>query len=491
MADSRVLIQGQEPASIPEWHDVEWGVTRASLMTAGDRRMEASTYLSDGYGRRVAIESRSAGWTPIGAVAEVWQPSRLKGIVVPQEHGTPFLAAGQVFEAQPSARKFLAFDKTPDAEARFVQHGTVLLSCSGTVGRVTVAHHPHDGNLITHDLLRVDPTDERRRGWLYAFMRTPVFRSMATSSHYGHMIKHLEPEHVNALPILDIEERLLDEFALSFDAIVQSRDEAGSLVDGAFALYAGALNAELPAPGNAVTFTQSARTVLRGKRKRLDASHYTPTVRAIVEAMQRSAKFVEYLPDVTENVWWPGRFKRAFGPNGTPYVSADELFDLNPPITKRIYAGLVKNAEDYFVEPGWLLMARSGQVYGLNGRVLMTSERHREFFVSEDIIRIIPDLERITPGYLHAVLGHPTLGRPLVLSHAYGTSIPHLEPGDLGGLPIPRFDIDVEHAIGERMERAAELRSDADKLEDAMADRASELIEAFLHAELCTISRDD
>lgn len=482
MADSRLLTE--EIGQALDDRDIDWGVTKASTLLTGDRRMEASSYLSDGYGRRIAIESRPTGWLPIGDISRVWQPSRLKGIVVSPEHGTPFLAAGQVFEAQPSARKFLALDRTPDAENRFVRHGTILLSCSGTVGRATVAHHPHDHHIVTHDLLRIDPTDARLRGWIYAYMRTPAFRSMATSSHYGHVIKHLEPEHVDALPILSIEDRLVDEFATGFNEVLASRDEAGRLVDEAFALYERALGPTLPPTVNPCTFTLPAHELLRSNRHRLDASHYTPTIRCIFSAMHASAMSVDRLPDVTERVWWPSRFKRTFGPNGTPYVSADELFDLNPPITKRIYAGLVHDAEDYCVEPGWLLMARSGQIYGLNGRVLMTSERHREFFVSEDIIRIIPDLTRIAAGYLQAVLGHPTLGRPLVLSHAYGTSIPHLEPADLAMLPVPRFEKATESAISERMETAASLRSRADQTEDTMTQRATKLVEAFVRVEL-------
>lgn len=482
MADPRFLSEAASEAL--GRYDIDWGLAKVSALRAGDRRMEASSYLSDGYGRRIAIQSRPTGWLPIGDVASVWQPSRLKGIIVPPEHGTPFLSAGQVFEAQPSARKFLALDKTPDAESRFVRHGTVLLSCSGTVGNVTVAHHPHDGHLVTHDLLRIDPTELRFRGWIYAYMRTAAFRSMATSAHYGHMIKHLEPEHVNALPIIDLEERLIDEFAGAFDEILGSRDQAGELVEEAYSLYERALAPGLSSSTDASTFSVPARTVFDSSRRRLDATHYSPTVRSIVSAMTASANVVERLPDVTERIWWPGRFKRAFGRTGTPYVSAEALFDLNPPIAKRIYASLVKNAADYYVEPGWLLMARSGQTYGLNGRVLMTSERHKEFFVSEDMIRIIPDTNRISAGYLHATLGHPTLGRPLVLSHAYGTSIPHLEPGDLAMLPIPRFDEKVEKSIGELMESAASLRSRAGQLEDVITDRAANIIEAFLHAEL-------
>ncbi|HYL11570.1 MAG TPA: hypothetical protein VEV41_00945 [Terriglobales bacterium] len=46
----------------------------------------------------------------------------------------------------------------------------------------------------------------------------------------------------------------------------------------------------------------------------------------------------EPLNDVAERIWWLTRFKRVFGEDGMPYMSADDLFSLNPTITKRVLA---------------------------------------------------------------------------------------------------------------------------------------------------------
>ncbi|QLL06665.1 hypothetical protein [Mycobacterium vicinigordonae] len=458
----------------------EWGTVRASSLFKAERRLEASSYLSDGYGKRIAIESRSSGWKPLDDMAKVWQPSRLKGVVVDPSVGKPFFAAGQVFEAQPVARKYLAIEKTPDAAARFVPRGVILLSCSGSVGRTTIAYRLHEGHLITHDLLRIEPRNQNWLGWIYAFMRTPTFRSMATSAHYGHMIKHLEPEHVQRLPCVEVDRKTLVDFNNSFQDVLASRDKAAELTDAAHEAYASALGTDSTPIPMEPTFTTYAHELLKGRR-RLDAYHHNTAVREVVSLMQRSSKHIDTLQTVTTGVWWPNRFRRVFGPNGTPYVSAGELFDVNAPITKNIYAGQVANAQDYFVEANWILMARSGQIYGLNGRVILTSDRHTRFFVSEDIIRIVPDRKIIRPGYLEAVLSHPTLGRPVILSYAYGTSIPHLEPGDIWDLPIPRLKAKLESEIAAKIEEAASLRAHADDVEDAMENRAEQIITEYLH----------
>ena len=111
--------------------------------------MEAENYLSSGYGLRLAIQERAMGWQPFRNYARVWQPSRLKGIQVGPDFGTPFLAATQVFDIRPVPRKWLSIERTHEASDRFVTPGTIVVTCSGAVGRATLAHAPHDKVLIS------------------------------------------------------------------------------------------------------------------------------------------------------------------------------------------------------------------------------------------------------------------------------------------------------------------------------------------------------
>lgn len=89
----------------------------------------------------------------------------------------------------------------PAVESRYLSPDWLMLSCSGEVGRVTAVYDEHLDKVITHDLLRVVPRDPLDYGWLYAYMKTPTFFAIARSAQYGHMIKHLEPEHVLAMPV--------------------------------------------------------------------------------------------------------------------------------------------------------------------------------------------------------------------------------------------------------------------------------------------------
>lgn len=425
------------------------------------------------------MEARKAGWSKLSGVARIWQPSRLKGIQVSREIGTPFLAATQIFDLRPSPRKFLSLARTADAENRFVAPGMILVTCSGSIGRSTLPYRPHEGVLVSHDLLRVEPHDRSRWGWLYAILRSPKCRAIMTAAQYGHVIKHLEVSHLETLPIPDISDEIAAHFNADADQILRKRNSAWDLMLEAEAIFDGQLGA-VAIKDNEAGFSVRASSLFRDRR-RLEANFYHPQAAAILKRFENVKFHTETLNDVAERIWWLTRFKRVFGEEGTPYMSADELFSLNPTIAKRVLSEQAANAEAYSVKAGWILMACSGQTYGLNGAVSLLDKRHESYFFSHDIVRIIPKTDRIRAGYLYATLGHPRFGRPLVIRHAYGTSIPHLDPSDVASIPIVRFDKLIEDEIGDQMETAVRLRAEADDIENAMAEEADRLIDVFLH----------
>ena len=67
-----------------------------------------------------------------------------------------------------------------------------------------------------------------------------------------------------------------------------------------------------------------------------------------------------------------------------------------------------------------------------------------------------------------------------MIRHADGTSIPHLEPDDVALVAVPRLELGVESEIATLVECAAQLRSEADLLEDAITERAGVILHTFV-----------
>jgi len=164
-------------------------------------------------------------------------------------------------------------------------------------------------------------------------------------------------------------------------------------------------------------------------------------------------------------------------------MSADELFTVSPQGLKKILVGGDESYAQYLVNPGWIVMACSGQVYGTNGQATLVTERHKNMFFSHDLIRIIPKDGAVRAGYMLTALTHRTHGRPLLIREAYGTSIPHLDPGDVANFPVVRLDSAIEERIADAAEESAIARFEADACEVELSKEAGKLIDCFISGE--------
>lgn len=434
-----------------------------TTILGGDMRLEASTYLRSGYGF-VRLARHATGTVELGDLADIWQPSRLTGYTVAEGKGLPFFTAGQVFEDFPRVRKWLAKPFIPQADERYADTDWLLLSCSGVVGRVTAVYPHHLGKIITHDLLRVVPKDAAEYGWLYAYMKTDFFQQIAQAAQYGHMIKHIEVAHAAAFPVIMPDKRVRRAIGdIAVDA-VGKRSHAWELRDKAFVALEKALGARGGVMPSASTRSIVRLSSIMRSRLRLDADYYEGSVTDAEKLV--SDHSTSTLGDVTLFASDLGRFARVYGDGGMPYVGASELFDVNAKPTKHIYAKLVREWKKYLLHKGTIIMACSGQKYGVIGRCLMLTENHEGLFGSHDLIRIVPDASKMRSGYLLTFLNDPLIGRPCVVRNAYGTSVPHLDPGDVRKIRIPRLGEDVENAIADLMDQSVTLSAEADRLEN-------------------------
>jgi len=469
---ARLVAPPPAPEREWQWHSLKSACIKASTLFSGDRRMEAETYLTDGYSVRLAMEAKT-GWVRFSEIADASAPPRIKQILVSPEYGVPYLNTSQVFDVRPKPRKWLSMEKTVKGEARLVKAGTILVMASATVGRAIVATKAHENNVISHHFMRINPRDPELAGWIYAYLRSPQASAMMTSSQYASVIRHIEPHHLGMLPIPSVSPEIAQAFAAKVADIVTLRNDAAEKTHVAEAKFSKAVGPIVPR-GRQEGFSMSMLG-LNGRRRRLEAAYHAPAVQSIVSAFKKSQR----LEELSNGVWWGNRFKRSYGDGGVPYLSADDVFTTNPHEIKNILVDHNDGHEKLFVKQGWLVMACSGQIYGMNGSTMIATQWHENAVFSHDMIRIVPNGEA-RPGFLLTALTHPVLGRPLLIREAYGTSIPHLDPDDVASFPVVRLSKKQEDEIADLSEDAAERQARAEVLERELAEEAGEIISEFL-----------
>lgn len=108
------------------------------------------------------------------------------------------------------------------------------------------------------------------------------------------------------------------------------------------------------------------------------------------------------------------------------------------------------------IEPRMTLISCSGTI----GRMVYARPDMDGIWSNQDILKVVPDQEKVPSGYLYAFLSSK-FGVPLVTSGTYGAIIPHIEPQHIADLPVPRLGDGVEHRVHELVEQAAFLRAEA------------------------------
>lgn len=477
---ARLVAPPPIPDKTWQWHVLKSATIPASVLFLGDRRMEAETYLSSGYGLRISIESKPAGWKRLGDLARSWQPSRLKGIRVSPDFGTPFLAATQVYDVRPIPRKWLSLDRTDDATNRFVHPGMILVTCSGSVGRPTLAYSAHENTLISHDLLRVEANDKRNWGWIYAYLHAPQTRAMTKGAQYGHIIKHLETSHLDALPVPTVDDETAANFTRRVGRILDFRSESFRLTLEAESRFEKAVGPVSVKDWGESGFSVKASKAFLSGRKRLDASVHNPGVAAIKRHLAKHGKGFTSFAEAGYDIWVPGRYKRIPAEDGVVYRDSADLLEVSPDLAKRFADCRFGDEFKGRVKSGWILIPCSGQVYGIIGTATLATDALEDQVVSNHVVRAAPKKGSVPVGYVLTVLAHPVFGRSIVKALAFGSSVPELAPDDLAALDLVRLDPREEFAIAELAEASAKARAAADVLEREISADAGAIVDRFI-----------
>ncbi len=143
---------------------------------------------------------------------------------------------------------------------------------------------------------------------------------------------------------------------------------------------------------------------------------------------------------------------------GVPFLGTSSMLqaDLNnlPLLSKK--DAYSKKLAHLRLSVGTTLISCSGTI----GRMVYVRPDMEGMWTSQHIMKVVPDPEKIPPGYLYAFLSSK-FGVPIVTSGTYGAIIQHIEPQHIAALPVPRLGKDVECEVHRLVEQSAKLRTGA------------------------------
>jgi len=171
-----------------------FGISSEMIAGSDGLRLDASYYNRDVIEAIEALERSDMDVRRLGSLTErVFMPNRFARNYVDPEHGVPFLHGRHIVHFRPDDLKYLSRTTHKNMETLLVREGWILVTRSGTVGRVAVVTSQWDGWAATEDLLRVvlKPNTSFPVGFLLAFLGSPLGRVQLTKRPYGAVIDHL------------------------------------------------------------------------------------------------------------------------------------------------------------------------------------------------------------------------------------------------------------------------------------------------------------
>ncbi len=132
-------------------------------------------------------------------------PGRFKRIYVEEGSGVTFFGGKQLFELDPSNKKYLSTSKHAGRIQDLKIHtNTTLISRSGTIGKVTITPEHWDNWIPNEHIIRVVPAHNKIAGYLNAWLSSNYAYPLITRHTYGAVVDEISDKQVSeiAIPIL-------------------------------------------------------------------------------------------------------------------------------------------------------------------------------------------------------------------------------------------------------------------------------------------------
>lgn len=437
-----------------------------------EAKIEKDKILNSRYGYAFA-------WSKNGFIQECFYGGRAKRNYVSKntEGAVGFLGSAEMLNVYPKAIKFLS-SNVINIEPFKVKQGTILISRSGTIGKVTFVNKTLAKNLISEHAIRI--IAKEFAGYLFAFLQTETGQILVKSNTFGAVVDQIEPQHFEKIVVPNAPKSLKKAI---HELVVESynlRDKANDLIDKAESILYQELQLKPIEELKTEYYDNSVElrnytTKLSDLRLRLDGSYHIPIVQLVEQDIKRHAKEISTIGELSKDVILAGVFKRTYvdRENGVPFLGGRDITQLNPKIekflSKSVHAVRIKKELEVF--ENYVLISDRGTI----GKVQIVPKHWNGWAVSQNIIKVIADSNDIA-GYLFCFF-NSDYGQILIKRETYGSVVDMIDDKNVSGIHVPLLkDEKKQKEINDLVLKANELRYHAHLKEQEAIKKMEEII---------------
>lgn len=450
-------------------------------------RLDAKPYLSGAFATRKLLERLPVEKDPLrevtaGHAGGIYNGPQFRRVYLTHpEHSVPFVGSKDMLVADFSMLPRL---RKTDAESRQLSYlklesGMTLISCSGfNAGRRSYVRPDMAGFWSSQDVLKVVPDADRiGAGYLYAFLASRFGEALVKGTVYGSAVKHIEPHHIENLPVPRFGEAVEKEIHELMQGAAELRATSQDGLDAATRdLFRTAglddlLDLRWHQQGRDLGFTQSGLTATT-----LRALNFQPRARRILKRLG-DVEHVTLGEVCTGGVLRTGkRFKRveASPEHGVRLIGQRQSFWVRP---EGRWISADQAPDDILQRDETVLVAAHGtlgdnEVYG---RSVLVTGSWQEHAFSQDFLRVVSGDSTVPSAYLFAFFRSEAAFRVL-RSMSVGGKQQEYHTTLVRELPIPVVDSASRNRIANTVRDAYKKRDEADVKEDLALAKLEEAV---------------
>lgn len=417
-----------------------------SWLTDSDVRLDASFHLSDGVNTKRIIEKFCPyeSTTVQKASSELFKGNIHKRVYVTSpENGLMFYSASDLFKSDLNSGRYLSKKYSPHLKELELKKEWILITRSGTLGRVALTNGDHEGKIGTDDLVRIKPTNkEVKLGYLYAYLSSKYGYGLLTQSGYGGVVKHIEPHHIENLPI----PILPNSIQLRVDDLIResviSREKSNAERKLAHQIFED--NTDF-VPRKKIAGMKKSHDVKQNFHLRLDSSYYLNIENPENELSKDNYNSRKLGDLVKTKMYTAQRGKRNYVPkNGIRFLSTTDISELNPLRVNKYLSWKTNGLETLRVQKNWILISSSGQ--DILGSAFFVDRTFENCAVNQHSIRVIIDEDIISPYYVFGYLSTSKI-KEYIRSGIYGSAVLTIDENFLKYLKIPILNEDLQSKV--------------------------------------------
>jgi len=462
-------------------------VVRSGWLEEGGRRLDCNPYMSGALEardtlRKLKVRKDALHILTSGYAGGIYNgPMFKRNYVESPEHGVPFISSGTMLLADLSNLPLLSRTDAQSSRLSYLRlmPGMTIISCSGTIGRMTYVRPDMNGVWSSQDVLKVVPDPDRiPPGYLYTFLSSRYGVPLVVSGTYGAIIQHIEPEHISNIEIPRFGAALESEIDRAIQSAAELRSEFQKGIDIAtrqLLKYAGVEDCpsyqwnKLPSEAGFAAKISVGRT--------MRAANYSPRVKELLARVIKAGSVP--LGQVCERgqLSTGARFKRidCEPSEGVRLVGQKQGFWMQP---EGRWISPRHAPTGIFAVDESVLIASSGTL-GENEvycRPILVTGRWLDFAYTQHFLRVVSGDPNFSGAFLFAYLRSEIAFRAL-RSMSTGSKQQEIHGELVANLPIPVLTDSQRNEIERLVRNAFNARDKADSFEGAAMSKFEQQIE--------------